>query len=104
MKRYRILRRAAVSAIGLGCVVGVTAGGATLDDIFAAAERINAQARTSQGKIEALTEESRKLYQEYKLVLDQIEGFRFTTDNWRSRSPTRSGNWRNCPTPSTGSP
>ena len=76
MKRHRILRRAAVSAIGLGCVVGVTAGGATLDDIFAAAERINAQALTSHGQIEALTEDTRKLYHEYKLVLDQIEGLR----------------------------
>ena len=76
MKRYRILRRAAVSAIGLGCVVGVTAGGATLDDIFAVAERINAQARTSQGKIDALTEETRQLYADYKLVLGEIDGLR----------------------------
>ncbi len=76
MKRHRILRRAAVSAIGLGCAVGVTVGGATLDDIFAVAERINTQARTSQGKIEALTEETRKLYIEYKVVLDEIDGLR----------------------------
>ena len=76
MKRHRILRRAAVSAIGLGCAVGVTVGGATLDDIFAVAERVNAQARTSQGKIEALTEETRKLYLEFKHVLDEIEGLR----------------------------
>lgn len=76
MSRHRILRCAAVSAIGLGCAVGVNATGATLDDIFAVAERINAQARTSQGKIEALTDETRKLYTEYKLVLDEIEGLR----------------------------
>ena len=76
MSRHRILRRAAVSAIGLGCAVGVVANGATLDDIFAVAERINTQARTSQGKIEALTEETRALYIDYKLVLDEIEGLR----------------------------
>ncbi len=76
MKRHSILRRAAVLATGLGCVVGATAGAATLDDIFAVADRINAQARTSQGKIEALTEETRDLYTEYKLVLDEIEGLR----------------------------
>ena len=76
MKRYRILRRAAVSAIGLGCVVGVTAGGATLDDIFAVAERINTQARASQGKIDTLTEETRQLYADYKLVLGEIDGLR----------------------------
>lgn len=69
----RHLRRAAVSAI---CAFGVTASGATLDDIFAVAERINAQARTSQGKVDALTEETRGLYTDYKLVLDEIEGLR----------------------------
>ena len=76
MKRHRILRRAVVSAVGVGCVVGVAANGATLDDIFAAAERINAQARTSHGKIEALTEETRDLYSDYKVVLGEIEGLR----------------------------
>ena len=76
MKRHSILRRAAVLATGLGCVVGATAGAATLDDIFAVADRINAQARTSQGKIEALTEETRDLYADYKLVLNEIENLR----------------------------
>ena len=69
----RHLRRAAVSAI---CAFGVTAGGATLDDIFAVAERINAQARTSQGKVDALTEETRALYTDYKVVLEEIENLR----------------------------
>ena len=76
MKRHWILRRAAVLATGLGCVVGLPVSGATLDDIFAVADRINTQARTSQGKIEALTEETRGLYTDYKLVLDEIEGLR----------------------------
>ena len=104
MSRHRILRRAAVSAIGLGCAVGVVANGATLDDIFAVAERINAQARTSQGKIEALTDETRKLYTDYKVVLDEIEGLRvYKPPTGPGRSPTRNRNWRNCPTRSTAS-
>ncbi len=76
MKRHCILRCAAVLATVLGCAVGVPAGGATLDDIFAVADRINAQARTSQGKIDALTEETRDLYTDYKVVLNEIDGLR----------------------------
>lgn len=76
MKRHCIRRCAAVLATGLGCVVGLPAGAATLDDIFVVADRINAQARTSQGKIEALTEETRELYTDYKLVLNEIENLR----------------------------
>ena len=76
MKRHRMLKRAAFLAIGVGCTVGATVGAATLDDIFAVADRINAQARASQGKIEALTEETRKLYTDYKVVLGEIEGLR----------------------------
>ena len=76
MKRHCIRRCAAVLATGLGCVAGLPASGATLDDIFVVADRINAQARTSQGKIEALTEETRELYTDYKLVLNEIENLR----------------------------
>ena len=76
MKRHWILRRVAVLATALGCSAGLPAAGATLDDIFAVAERINAQARASQGKVEALTDETRGLYTDYKLVLDEIEGLR----------------------------
>ena len=76
MKRHCIRRRAAVLATGLVGVVGLPAGGATLDDIFSVADRNNAQARTSQGKVEALTEETRGLYADYKLVLKEIEDLR----------------------------
>ena len=76
MTKHCILRRAAALAAGFGCAFGVTAAGATLDDIFSVAERINAQAHTSQGKVDALTDDTRKLYTDYKLVLDEIEGLR----------------------------
>ena len=49
---------------------------ATLADIYQVAERINQQAKTSQAKIDALTEETRQLLGQYKTVLKQIEGLR----------------------------
>lgn len=49
---------------------------ATLNDIYAVSDRINAQAKRSQARIDALTEETRKLLGEYKTVLKEIEGLR----------------------------
>ena len=62
----------------LALVVGfsATASAATLADIYQVAERINQQAKTSQAKIDALTEETRQLLNEYKTVLKQVEGLR----------------------------
>lgn len=61
-------------------LVGLTATGSvmatTLNDIYAVSDRINAQAKRSQAKIDALTEETRKLLGEYKTVLKEIEGLR----------------------------
>jgi outer membrane murein-binding lipoprotein Lpp len=57
-------------------VLGSTASAATLNDIFAVAEQLNSQARQSQAKIDALTEETRQLLGEYKIVLKEIEGLR----------------------------
>ncbi|MEE8244492.1 MAG: DUF3450 domain-containing protein [Pseudomonadales bacterium] len=61
-----------VSSIGM---VG-SASAATLADIYQIAERMNQAARTSQAKIDALTEETRQLLNEYKTVLKEIEGLR----------------------------
>ncbi len=52
------------------------AAGATLADIYSVAERVNQQAKTSQARIDALTEETHKLLNEYKTVLKEIEGLR----------------------------
>ena len=57
-------------------VLGGTASAATLNDIFAVAEQLNSEARQSQAKIDALTEETRQLLSEYKTVLKEIEGLR----------------------------
>ena len=53
-----------------------TAHGATLSDVFQAAERTNQAAKRSQAKIDALTEETRVLLNDYKTVLKEIEGLR----------------------------
>ena len=48
----------------------------TLDDIYQVAEQMNVAAKRSQSKIDALTEETRLLLNEYKTVLKEIEGLR----------------------------
>lgn len=63
-------------AAGIAGLLATGAGAATLADIFVVAERINQQARASQAKVDALTEETRELYDEYKTTLKQIEGLR----------------------------
>ena len=48
----------------------------TLSDIFQVAAQTNQAAKRSQAKIDALTEETRKLLNEYKTVLKEIEGLK----------------------------
>ena len=69
--------------VGIAALVATTAGATTMNDLFTAAERINAQAKTSQAKIDALTEETRELYSDYKTVLKEIEGLRVYNDQLR---------------------
>ena len=73
-KRLPGLKTLAVAGIVGLLAVGV--GATTLPDIFAVAERLNQQAKTSQAKVDALTEETRELYDEYKTTLKEIEGLR----------------------------
>ncbi len=75
MKKHPILW---LSALLLSMSVGMagSATAATLADIYQVAERMNQTARVSQAKIDALTEETRQLLNEYKTVLKEIEGLR----------------------------
>ena len=66
----------AMAVVGLAGWLASGAGAATLPDIFAVAERLNEQAKASQAKVDALTEETSDLYTEYKTVLKEIEGLR----------------------------
>ena len=61
-------------ALSLSMVVTGAANAATLNDIFATTKSINDEAKRSQAKIDALTEETRDLLGEYKTVLKEIEG------------------------------
>jgi hypothetical protein len=59
-----------------GVLLSTTVAAASLNDIFAVAEQLNAQALRSQSKIDALTDETRELLSDYKIVLKEIEGLR----------------------------
>ena len=74
MNKQRIHRLSASLLLVVSVMMGTTVAAASLNDIFAVAERLNEQARRSQSKIDALTEETRLLLSEYKTVLKEIEG------------------------------
>ncbi len=63
-----------VLSVGLGAVGAASA--AALADIYKVAEKINKQARDSQATVDALTDETHQLLNEYKTVLKEIEGLR----------------------------
>lgn len=65
--------------VGFAVVLGTFAthaGATTLADIYAVADRINQQARGSQAKVEELSKETRSLYSDYKIVLQEIDGLK----------------------------
>ena len=66
-----------VILVALMCsLTSVSYAATTLDDIYQVAEQMNVAAKRSQSKIDALTEETRILLNEYKTVLKEIEGLR----------------------------
>jgi predicted RNase H-like nuclease (RuvC/YqgF family) len=76
MQRLSTLRRVAALTGFMFVVASTSVSATTLSDIFQVAEQINQSALRSQSKIDALTEETRKLLNEYKTVLKEIEGLR----------------------------
>ena len=76
MNKKVILRLTATLAFAVSAVMAVPAQATDLSDVFRVVERINQQAITSQAKIDALTEETRQLFNEYKTVLKEIDGLR----------------------------
>lgn len=76
MKQLRILRRGVAVLMALSAATPMAVSAATLDDIFRVAEQINSEARRSQSRIDALTDETRELLSEYKTVLKEIEGLK----------------------------
>ena len=76
MMKNSIVRLAASATLAAGMASVVPAQAADLNDVFRVVDRINNQAQTSQGKIDALTEQTRTLFNEYKTVLKQIDGLK----------------------------
>jgi len=76
MNMQRITRLSASALLAVGVLLSGQAVAATLSEVFAVAEQINEQARRSQAKIDALTDETRALLNEYKTVLKEIEGLK----------------------------
>ncbi len=77
MKNKRTQKPILALLLALGVVLGSTSVlAANLNDIFGVAEQLNKQARQSQARVDALTDETRTLLGEYKTVLKEIEGLR----------------------------
>jgi len=80
MNKKPILRLATTIAIAMSGALSVTmavpAYATDLTDVFGVVDRINKQAITSQGRIDALTEETRQLFNEYKTVLKEVDGLK----------------------------
>ena len=75
MKKH--MQKLLLTLLGSAAVFsGSTAMAATFNDVFQAAAQMNAQAKRSQAKIDDLTEETRRLLNEYKTVLKEVEGLK----------------------------
>ena len=76
MNKHRIHSFALCVLTSAGLLISGSAWSASLSEVHRVAERINTQAKRSQAKIDALTDETRQLTAEYKTVLKEIEGLR----------------------------
>ncbi len=76
MNRHLMKGLSATLLLAMASLGSGVAAAATLNDIYQVAESINQQARQSQSRIDALTEQTRQLLTEYKTVLKEIEGLR----------------------------
>ncbi|MFW6093908.1 MAG: DUF3450 domain-containing protein [Pseudomonadota bacterium] len=74
MKQHISKGLSAFLLLAVGGLASITANAATLNDIYQVAEQVNDQARESQARIDALTDETREVLNEYKAVLKEIEG------------------------------
>ena len=76
MKDSRILRLLSVAVIAAALSAAIPAQANSLREVFRVAEQLNSQAKRSQARVDALTEQTRELVTEYKTVLKEIEGLR----------------------------
>lgn len=78
MKIIHNRRLVAPLLVAMGLMFGwvTSVNGATIADVFKVTERLNVQAKSSQARIDTLTEETRDLLSQYKTVLKEVEGLR----------------------------
>lgn len=76
MKYPRTVRLVATAAIAVGLSAALPAQANSLREVFRVGDQLNAQAKRSQARIDALTEQTRELVTDYKTVLKEIEGLR----------------------------
>ena len=76
MQRGRTVKGIAAAISCVVMLVSAPLSATTLSDIFGVANQMNSAASRSQAKIDALTEETRQLLNEYKTVLKEIEGLK----------------------------
>jgi predicted RNase H-like nuclease (RuvC/YqgF family) len=75
MNNHR-LRTVALSALVVAGMTSGPASAAQLDNVLSSANEVHDQARRSQMRVDEITEETRKLLNEYKTVMKEVEGLR----------------------------
>ena len=75
MKKHRLKTVALTAVLAVGAAGG-PAVASQLDTILSTANEVHDQARRSQVRIDQLSDEARKLLQDYRVVLKEIEGLR----------------------------
>ncbi|MGI9324553.1 MAG: DUF3450 domain-containing protein [Pseudomonadales bacterium] len=76
MKQQRIVRLLVVALVAALGLSALPTQANSLRQVFRVADQLNAQAKKSQARIDALTEQTRELIVDYKTVLKEIEGLR----------------------------
>lgn len=75
MNNHR-LKTVALSALVVAGVTSGPASAAQLDNVLSSANEVHDQARRAQMRVDEITEETRKLLNEYKTVMKEVEGLR----------------------------
>ncbi|MEM1229353.1 MAG: DUF3450 domain-containing protein [Pseudomonadota bacterium] len=76
MKQERTFRLAACALVAALGIASLPAQANSLREVFGVADQLNTQAKRSQARIDALTDQTRELIVDYKTVLKEIDGLR----------------------------
>lgn len=76
MKQERTFRLAACALVAALGIASLPAQANSLREVFRVADQLNTQAKSSQARIDSLTDQTRELIVDYKTVLKEIDGLR----------------------------